>query len=408
MFDIASIRKDFPILGQSINGHPLVYLDNAATTQKPRQVIDALTRYYETSNANIHRGIHTLAVRATEQYEGAREKTARFIGAPRTADIVFTRNTTESINLVARAWGDANVGAGDEIVLSVMEHHSNIVPWQQICQRSGARLRFAQITDDGLLDLAHLRSLVSAKTKLVSITHISNVLGTINPIAEIARMAHGAGALLLVDGAQSVPQMSVDVGQLDADFFAFSAHKMYGPTGVGVLWAREGILDAMDPFLGGGDMISVVREEESTWADIPHKFEAGTPNIADVIAFGAAIDYLSCIGMGAVRSHEVLLAEYALEQLSTVPGLKVLGPGKPQACGGAISFVIDGVHPHDVATIADGFGVAVRAGHHCAQPLMRRLGVPATSRASFGVYNEPREIDVLVEALQHAAKVFGV
>jgi cysteine desulfurase/selenocysteine lyase len=406
VLDIASIRKDFPILGQSINGHPLVYLDNAATTQKPRQVIDALTRYYETSNANIHRGIHTLAVRATEQYEAVRGKTAHFIGAPRTADIIFTRNTTESINLVARAWGDKNVGPGDEIVLSVMEHHSNIVPWQQLCQRTGARLRFAQITDNGQLDLVHLRSLVGAKTKLVAITHISNVLGTINPVEEIARIAHSAGALFLVDGAQSGAQLAIDVCALDADFFAFSAHKMYGPTGVGVLWAREGILDAMDPFLGGGDMISVVREEESTWAELPHKFEAGTPSIADVIAFGAALDYLECLGMDAVRQHERNLAQYAFEQLPAVPGLSVLGPGRADACGGAISFVMEGVHPHDVATIADGFGVAVRAGHHCAQPLMRRLGVPATSRASFGLYNETREVDILIEALRHATKVF--
>ena len=407
MLDIASIRKDFPILGQSINGRPLVYLDNAATTQKPRQVIGALTEYYETSNANIHRGIHTLAVRATEQYEAAREKTARFIGAPRTADIVFTRNTTESINLVARAWGDANVEEGDEIVLSLMEHHSNIVPWQLLCQRTGAQLRFAHVTDDGQLDLANLRSLLGPRTKLVSITHISNVLGTINPIAEIARMAHGAGALMLVDGAQSVPQIGINVAELGADFFAFSAHKMYGPTGVGVLWAREGILEAMDPFLGGGDMISVVREEDSTWADLPHKFEAGTPNIADVIAFGAAIDYLTCLGMEKVREHEQSLVRYTFEQLPSVPGLHVLGPGRAEASGGAISFVIDGVHPHDVATIADGFGVAVRAGHHCAQPLMRRLGVSSTSRASFGLYNEQREIDVLVEALRRATEVFS-
>ncbi len=405
--DVARIQREFPILDQEVNGHRLVYLDNAATTQKPRQVIDALVRYYETSNANIHRGIHTLAVRATEQYEGVREKTAAFIGAPRPRDIVFTRNTTEAINLVAHAWGDANLHEGDEIVLSLMEHHSNIVPWQLLARRTGAVLRFAGVTDGGELDMAHIRELIGPRTKLVSIVHMSNVLGTINPVAEIAEIAHGFGALMLVDGAQSAPHLAIDVTALGADFFAFSAHKMYGPTGVGVLWAREGLFESMQPFLGGGDMISLVREDESTWADVPHKFEAGTPNIADVIAFGAALDYLGSLGMAAVREHEQTLTGYALEVLRSIPGLRVLGPETVEGRGGAVSFVMDGVHPHDVATIADGHGVAIRAGHHCAQLLMRRFGVPATSRASFAIYNEPREIDVLADALRHAATIFG-
>ena len=407
MLDIKTIRTDFPILRQEVNGHPLVYLDNAATTQKPRQVIDALVRYYETSNANIHRGIHTLAVRATDQYEGVRAKTARFIGAPRPQDVVFTRNTTEAINLVAHAWGDSQLSEGDEIVLSLMEHHSNIVPWQLLARRTGAVLRFVGVTDGGELDMAHIRELIGPRTKLVSIVHMSNVLGTINPVAEIAEIAHGFGALMLVDGAQSAPHLEIDVTALGADFFAFSAHKMYGPTGVGVLWAREGLFESMQPFLGGGDMISLVREDESTWADVPHKFEAGTPNIADVIAFGAALDYLSNLGIAAVREHERMLTSYALEALRSITGLRILGPGTVEGRGGAVSFVMDGVHPHDVATIADGHGVAIRAGHHCAQLLMRRFGVPATSRASFAIYNETREVDVLADALRHAVTVFG-
>jgi cysteine desulfurase/selenocysteine lyase len=303
MLEVERIREEFPILRQQVNGHPLVYLDNAATTQKPRQVVDALVRYYETTNANIHRGIHTLAVRATEQYEAVRAKAARHVGGEGHGNIVFTRNATESINLVARAWGDANIGEGDEIVLSLMEHHSNIVPWQLLARRTGAVLRYGDITADGQLDLDHIRSLIGERTKLVSMVHVSNVLGTINPIAEISAMAHEVGALMLVDGAQSAPHMAVDVGALGCDFFAFSAHKMLGPTGVGVLWARPGLLEDMDPFLGGGEMISLVQQAESTWADVPHKFEAGTPNIADVIAFGAALDYLADLGMDNVRAH---------------------------------------------------------------------------------------------------------
>ena len=406
-FNVARVRADFPILSETINGRPLVYLDNAATTQKPRQVIDALVRYYETSNANIHRGIHTLAERATAQYESVRQKAANHIGAPNPADIVFTRNTTESINLVARAWGDTHLRQGDEIVLTEMEHHSNIVPWQMLAQRVGATLRYARITDDGLLDLASLRHALGPRTRMVSVVHASNVLGTINPIAEIARLAHAAEALLLVDGAQSAPHMPVDVGALGCDFFAFSSHKMLGPTGVGVLWARAGLLDEMDPFLGGGDMISVVDRDSSSWADVPHKFEAGTPNIADVIAFGTALDYLADLGMDQVRGHEVSITAYGMDALRSIEGVTIHGPADPEARGGVISFALRGVHPHDVSTIVDNSGIAIRAGHHCAQLLMRRLGVPATNRASFYIYNTEDEVDALVEGLHETLRVFS-
>ncbi len=407
MLDVRKIREDFPILAQTINGRPLVYLDNAATTQKPRQVIQALVDYYETSNANIHRGIHTLAVRATDQYEAVRTKVARHIGARKSDDIIFTRNATESINLVARTWGDANLHEGDEIVLTLMEHHSNIVPWQLLARRTGAVLRFAGVTDEGRLDLDEVNKLIGPRTRLVTAVHMSNVLGTINPVSDIADMAHRVGARFLVDGAQSAPHLPLDIHALGADFFVFSAHKMLGPTGVGVLWAAEGLLDAMDPFLGGGDMIALVRQEGSTWADVPHKFEAGTPNIADVIAFGAALDYLDRLGMPAIAEHERHLTAYAIEALQRLRGVTVLGPSNIEERGGAVSFTVDGVHPHDIATIADGHGVAIRAGHHCAQLLLLRFNVPATNRASFAVYNEPSEIDVLIEAVAHAQEVFS-
>ncbi len=407
MLDVERIRGDFPILGQEINGRRLVYLDNAATTQKPRRVIEALTRYYETSNANIHRGVHTLATRATDQYEGARERVGRFIGAGSAAEVIFTRNATEAINLVARTWGEEQVGEGDEILLTVMEHHSNIVPWQLLARRRGARLRYAGITPDGRLNLDEVRSLIGPRTRLVAVTQMSNVLGTINPVAEIAEIAHRAGALVLVDGAQSVPHLPVDVGELGIDFLAFSAHKMFGPTGVGVLWARAELLEAMPPFLGGGDMIAVVRPEESTWAELPHKFEAGTPNVADVVAFGEAIAYLEELGMAAIRAHEQELTALAMERLRRVDGVRIFGPEEPEARGGVVSFAMEAAHPHDVATIADGFGVAIRAGHHCAQILMRTLGVAATSRASFSVYNGVDDIEALVEALEGVNRVFG-
>jgi cysteine desulfurase/selenocysteine lyase len=407
MLDVRRLREDFPILRQQVNGRRLVYLDNAATTQKPRQVIDALVRYYETSNANIHRGIHTLAARATEQYEEARRRVARFIGAASPEEVVFTRNATEAINLIARTWGDEHVGEGDEIVLTLMEHHSNIVPWQLLARRKGAVLRYAGLTADGRLDLDGLRGMIGPRTKLVAVTQMSNVLGTINPVSDIAEVAHRAGALLLVDGAQSVPHLPVNVGAMGADFLAFSAHKMLGPTGVGVLWARAELLEAMPPFLGGGDMIAVVRPEGSTWADLPHKFEAGTPNIADVVAFGAAIDYLEQLGMANVRRHEEELTAIALDRLAGIAGLRVFGPAAAAERGGVVSFAMEAAHPHDVATIADGYGVAIRAGHHCAQLLMRALGVPATSRASFSIYNDVDDIDALVEALEGVNRVFG-
>lgn len=406
-FDVTRIRADFPILSETVNGRPLVYLDSAATTQKPRQVIDALVRYYETSNANIHRGIHTLAERATAQYEAVRGKAARHIGAPSPASVVFTRNATESINLVARAWGDAHVREGDEIVLTEMEHHSNIVPWQMLAKRTGATLRYARITDDGQLDLDSLRDAVGPRTRMVSVVHASNVLGTINPIAEIAAIAHKAGALLLVDGAQSAPHMPVDVIALGCDFFAFSSHKMLGPTGVGVLWARAGLFEEMDPFLGGGDMISVVERDASTWADVPHKFEAGTPNIADVIAFGTALDYLDDLGMARVREHEVAITAYGLDALRQVDGLTIHGPARASDRGGVISFALRGIHPHDVSTIVDSQGIAIRAGHHCTQILMRRLGVPATNRASFYIYTIEGEVDALVAGLREATRIFS-
>ncbi len=407
MLDVERIRKDFPILHQQVNGQRLVYLDSAATTQKPRQVIDALVRYYETSNANIHRGIHTLAQRATEQYEGTRTKVARFIGATDPEDIVFTRNTTESINLVAHAWGDRFLSEGDEIVISQMEHHSNIVPWQLLAARTGAKVRFAGLIPDGRLDLDSMRALIGQRTKLVSVVHMSNVLGTINPAADIAEMAHGAGALFMLDAAQSVPHLPFSAANSGADLVAFSAHKMLGPTGVGVLWARSDLFNHMDPFMGGGDMIATVREEGSTWAEVPHKFEAGTPNIADVIAFGAAIEYLEALCMENVRRHEVALTAFAMDTLQRIPGLTIHGPCDPEARGGVVSFEVAGIHPHDMATIADGHGVAIRAGHHCAQLVMRQLRVPATSRASFSVYNGEDDIAPLLEAIEHARKVFA-
>ena len=404
--DTARIREDFPILSQQVHGRPLVYLDNAATTQKPRQVIDALVRFYETTNANIHRGIHTLAVRATEQYEGVRLKAAHHIGAHNPRDIVFTRNTTEAINLVARAWGDANLHAGDEIVLSEMEHHSNIVPWQLLAGRTGAILRYVPFDEHGYLDVDALRALVGEKTRLVTLVHASNVLGTINPIADVAEIAHAAGALVLVDGAQSAPHMPVDVTALGCDFFAFSSHKMLGPTGVGVLWAREDLLEAMDPFLGGGEMISVVRPDHSTWADVPHRFEAGTPNIADVVAFGAALDYLRDLGMDRVREHEMMLTAHAIDRLSSIEGLRIHGPRDVAARGGAVSFSLPGVHPHDASMVLDHHGIAIRAGHHCAQLIMHRLDEPATNRASFYIYNTEDEVEALVAGLDDVIRMF--
>ena len=407
MFEPAQIRSDFPILRRRVHDRPLVYLDSAATSQKPRQVIEALVRYYECSNANVHRGVHTLAEEATEQYEGARRKAARFIGASGPDEIIFTRNTTEGINLVALSWGRANVRAGDEILVTEMEHHSNLVPWQMLAQASGASLRFARVLPDGTLDLDQVERLIGPRTRLVAMTHMSNVLGTINPVAATARMAHAQGALMLVDGAQSVPHFPVDVSALGCDFLAFSSHKMLGPTGIGVLYGRRGLLESMPPVLGGGEMIARVDEQSSTWNELPWKFEAGTPNIADAIGFGAALDYLGRLGMQEVREHERQLTAYALEALGEVPHLKIYGPTDPARRGGVVAFTYGGVHPHDMATVLDYEGIAVRAGHHCAQVLMRRLDVPATARASFYVYNTQEDVDVLVGALGRVKEVFG-
>lgn len=405
--DVQAIRADFPILSRAVRGKPLVYLDNAATTQKPRQVIAALTDYYSNTNANIHRGLHTLAEEATAAYELTRRKTADFIGAAHAQEIVFTRNTTESLNLLAYTLG-ARLRRDDEIILSALEHHSNLVPWQLLAQRSGARLRFIELTDDGELDIDQARTLFSPRTRIVSVAHMSNVLGTIAPVAELAAMARAVDATVILDAAQSAPHMPVDVGALGVDFAAFSAHKMLGPTGVGVLWGRRELLADLDPFLGGGEMISVVNREESTWAPLPHKFEAGTPNIADVIAFSAALDYLSGVGMQAVREHDHALTAYAMERLSGIEGLEIYGPPDAERRGAVVAFNYADIHSHDIATILDGGGVAVRAGHHCAQPLMRALEVPATARASFYLYNQESEIDALVDGLREAGSRFGL
>jgi len=390
-----------------VHGRPLVYLDNAATTHKPRQVIEALAQYYEAHNANVHRAVHTLGEEATDLYEGARRKVAAFIGADDPHTVIFTRNTTEAINLVAHSWARRTLKEGDEILLSEAEHHSNLVPWQMVAAETGAKLRFMRITPDGLLDLDHAASLLSARTKLVATWHVSNVLGTISPVQALARMAHDVGALMLVDGAQSVPHMPVNVGQLGCDFLAFSAHKMLGPTGIGVLWGRREILEAMEPTLGGGDMIRQVWLDHSSWNDIPWKFEAGTPNIADAVAFGAAVDYLAALGMDRVLAHEQELAAYTLSALAEVPGLEVYGPADPAQRGGVVSFNLADVHPHDVGTVLDHEGVAIRAGHHCCQTLMRKLNVTATARASFYIYNTADEVDAFVKALHKAREVFG-
>jgi len=408
MLDVKKIRKDFPILNREINGKRLVYLDNAATSQKPQAVVDALVEYYTRSNANVHRGIHTLSEEATAKYEGARERITRFIGAPKPATVVFTRNATEAINLVSHAWGLKNLRAGDEILLTEMEHHSNLVPWQVLAQKVGATLKFIPVTTDGKLAMDQLPRLLEGKTKLVAVTLMSNVLGTINPIETIVQTAHAKGIPVLVDGAQGVPHLPVNVLEMNCDFLAFSSHKMLGPTGVGVLYGKEAILEAMDPFLSGGDMIRDVWLDHSTWNDLPWKFEAGTPNIADVIAFGAAIDYLEKIGMAEIRRHEESLTRYALGLLKKVEGLTLYGPMDPSIRGAAISFNMHGIHPHDLGQILDDEGIAIRAGHHCCKPLMRKLDVAATARASFYLYNTEEEVDLLVKALQKAKEVFSV
>jgi cysteine desulfurase/selenocysteine lyase len=406
--DPAVIRREFPILSTETNGHPLVYLDSASTSQKPRAVLDAVDEFYAEYNANVHRGIYTIGERATAAYERARAKVARFINAPDPHEIVFTRNATEAINLVAYSWGRKNISRGDVVVLTEMEHHANLVPWQILVQERDADLEFIPITDDGVLRLDVLDVLLRLKPKLVAFTHVSNTLGTINPVAEIVEKAHAAGALVLVDGAQAVPHVPVDVQAIGADFYAFSGHKMLAPTGSGALWARKELLETMPPFLGGGEMIREVHLRRSEWNDVPWKFEAGTPDISAEIGLGAAADYLLELGMGRVREHEIELLEYALAVLpKKVPNIELYGPMDVSIRGGVVPFNVPGVHPHDVAQVLDRFGVAVRAGHHCTMPLHERLDVAATARASFSVYTTRDDIDTLAEGLVEVQKLFG-
>ncbi len=407
MLDTARIRADFPILHQVVNGRPLVYLDNAATSQKPRVVIETLVDYYSRYNANVHRGVHTLGDRATEAYEGARAKVARFINAPGPETIIFVRNTTEGLNLVAYTWGRAHLRPGDEIVTTIMEHHSNLVPWQILAREKEAVLRFVGLTPAGELDMEDFARQLTPRTRIVAVTMASNVLGTITPVAEIVRQAHAVGAITVIDAAQAAPHLPIDVQALDCDFLAFSGHKMLGPTGIGVLYGRREHLERMPPFLGGGSMIRDVQLTTATWNDPPWKFEAGTPNIADAIGLGAAVDYLSALGMENVRAHEVALTAYALAALSQVEDLAIYGPPDPQRRTGVISFNLADIHAHDVGTILDQEGIAIRAGHHCCKPLMRHLGVAATARASFYIYNTREEVDRLVAALIRAKELFG-
>jgi cysteine desulfurase / selenocysteine lyase len=414
--DVAAVRADFPILGRQVNGHPMVYLDSANTSQKPRQVLDAIQAHYERHNGNVSRSVHTVGTEATEAYEGARAKVARFINAPTADEVVFTKNSTEAINLVAYAFSNASadpaadprfrLGPCDEVVISEMEHHSNIVPWQLLCQRTGATLRWFGVTDGGRLDESDLDGLVNERTKLVSLVHMSNILGTINATARLTERVRQVGALLLLDCSQSVPHLPTDVVDLDADFIVFTGHKMCGPTGIGVLWGRTELLDAMPPVLGGGSMIETVTMERSTFAAAPAKFEAGTPPIAQAVGLGAAVDYLSALGMQSVKWHEKQLTAYALDALPTVPGMRIFGPELPVGRGGTISFALDTIHPHDVGQVLDALGVEVRVGHHCARPVCQRFGVPAMTRASFYLYTTTEEVDALVRGLEHARKVF--
>jgi cysteine desulfurase/selenocysteine lyase len=402
----AEIRQDFPILARQVHGKPLVYLDSTASSQKPRSVIETMTEYYQMYNANVHRGVYEISEEATARMEKARVKVARFINARQSKQIIFTRNTSESINLVAYTWGSANIHAGDLIVLTEMEHHSNLVPWQLLAQRTGARLEFIPVSDDGLLRLDVYQQLLEQQPKLIAFTQMSNVLGTINPAREMIAQAHAAGAVTLVDAAQSVPHLPVDVQELDADFLCFSGHKMLGPTGIGVLYGRRELLEEMPPFMGGGEMIRTVHLRESTWNDLPWKFEAGTPAIAEAIGLGAAVDYLNTLGMEQVHRMEQEITAYAMESLANVPGLTIYGPATEQR-GGVISFTLNDIHPHDLASILDQeVGVAIRAGHHCAQPLMERYNLAATARASFYVYTIPADVDALVEGLRKAAQIF--
>ena len=405
VFDVYRVRDDFPLLKQWVNGNPLVYLDNGATSQKPQSVIDAIVRYYTTTNSNVHRGVHTLSQQATEDYEGARAKIRRFINAGEDQEIIFTRNTTEGINLVAHSYARQNVGPGDDIIVSNMEHHSNIVPWQMVCEERGANLRVVPIDDTGELLLDEYEKMLSPRTKLVSITHVSNALGTILPAAQIVRMAHAHGVPVLLDGAQAVPHMPVDMKELDCDFYVFSGHKLFGPTGIGILYGKAEHLEAMPPFMGGGDMIKSVTFEKTIYNDLPYKFEAGTPDIAGAIALGAAMDYVSNLGFDQITAHEAELLRYGTQALSSIDGLKLIGTAQHKA--GILSFIMDTAHPHDIGTILDEQGIAVRTGHHCAQPVMQRFQIPATARASLAFYNTKEDIDALVKGIDRVIEVFG-
>ena len=404
-FDVNKVRGDFPILNQTVNGHPLVYLDNGATSQKPQSVIDAIVEYYITTNSNVHRGVHTLSQQATDGYEGARTKIRKFINAGDDKEIIFTRNTTEGINLVAHSYGRKNIGAGDDIIVSNMEHHSNIVPWQMLCEETGANLLVVPIDDAGELVMEEYKKMLSPRTKLVSITHVSNALGTILPAKEIVKLAHAQGAPVLLDGAQAVPHMPVDVQELDCDFYVFSGHKLFGPTGIGILYGKTEYLEAMPPFLGGGEMIKSVTFEKTIYNDLPYKFEGGTPDIAGAIGLGAAIDYVTNLGFDQITAHEDELLRYGTEALSAISGVKIIGTAAHKA--GILSFVMEKAHPHDIGTILDEQGIAIRTGHHCAQPVMQRFQIPATARASLAFYNTKEDIDALIKGIDRVLEVFS-
>ena len=404
-FDAEKVREDFPILKRLVNGNPLVYLDNGATSQKPQSVIDAIVRYYTTENSNVHRGVHTLSQEATEDYETARGKIRRFINASEDREIIFTRNTTEGINLVAHSYARRHVGPGDDIIVSNMEHHSNIVPWQMVCEETGANLRVVPIDDTGELLMDEYDRMLSPRTKLVSITHVSNALGTILPAAEIVRMAHAHGVPVLLDGAQAVPHMPVDMREMDCDFYVFSGHKLFGPTGIGILYGKAELLEAMPPFMGGGDMIKSVTFEKTIYNDLPYKFEAGTPDIASAIALGAAVDYVTKLGFDQITAHEAELLRYGTQALSSIAGVRIIGTAAHKA--GILSFVMDKAHPHDIGTILDEQGIAIRTGHHCAQPVMQRFQIPATARASLALYNTKEDIDALVKGIDRVLEVFS-
>ena len=406
--DVDRVRKDFPVLERLVHGDkPLVYLDSAASSQKPRQVIDAMTEYYELHHANVHRGLHVLAEEATALYEGGRDKVAGFVNAADRAEVVFTKNSTEALNLSATVLGWDRLGPGDEVVITEMEHHSNIVPWQIVCQRTGATLKWFGLTDDGRLDLSDVEQVITERTKVVSFVLVSNILGTVNPAPAILERARQVGAVVVVDASQAAPHLPLDVQALGADLVAFTGHKMLGPTGIGVLWGRRELLEALPPFLGGGEMIETVTMQGSTYAELPHKYEAGTPPIAEAVGLGAAVDYLSALGMDAVAAHEHAITTYALERLQTVEGLRVIGPLTADDRGAAISFVLDGIHPHDVGQVLDQQGVAVRVGHHCARPVCLRYGIPATTRASFYVYSTPSDVDALVDGVEEVRRFFA-